>query len=83
MDGVTAIVELYGATGCPYTAEAREHLQWSRIAFAEYDIEIDMEARARLHGLTNGRLAVPVLVENGRIKEIGWRGRSCAVGDQR
>ena len=71
-------VELFGASGCPYTTELREHLAWNGVAFVEYDVETDSAARARLVSLT-GRSAVPVLVENGRVKEIGWRGRSCAI----
>jgi mycoredoxin len=79
MDDPTTTIELFGAAGCPYTSELREHLLWNRIAFDEYDVETDAAARERLSALTGGRLAVPVLVENGRVKEIGWRGRSCAV----
>ena len=71
-------VELFGAAGCPYTSELREHLAWNGVAFVEYDVETDTAARARLLSLT-GRSAVPVLVEDGRVKEIGWRGRSCAI----
>lgn len=80
MADVAALVELYGAPGCPYTAELREHLVWNRVAFTEYDVEADAAARARLLELTGGRGAVPVLVESGQVKEIGWRGRSCAIG---
>ena len=73
-----ATVELYGMESCPYTAEMREHLLWNGIAFTEFDVETDVHARARLLALT-GRpaTAVPVLVEDGCVKEIGWRGRSC------
>ena len=71
-------VELFGAAGCPYTTELREHLLWNGVAFTEYDVEADANARARLVSLT-GRSAVPVLVEDGLVKEIGWRGRSCAI----
>jgi mycoredoxin len=78
MARLEAGVELFGAAGCPYTAELREHLLWNGVAFAEYDVEADAEARARLVSLT-GRPAVPVLVEAGLVKEIGWRGRSCAI----
>jgi D-sedoheptulose 7-phosphate isomerase len=78
-DRVTAAVELFGAAGCPYTSELREHLRWNRVEFTEYDVEADADARARLLSLTGGRGAVPVLVENGHVKEIGWRGRSCAI----
>jgi mycoredoxin len=79
MDGVAIEVELFGTAGCPYTSEVREHLLWNRIEFIEYDVETDAAARARLLSLTGGRTAVPVLVEAGCVKEIGWRGRSCAI----
>lgn len=72
-------VELFGAAACPYTGELREHLQWSGVRFVEYDVDADIGARARLKVLTGGTLAVPVLVENGRVTQIGWRGRSCVV----
>lgn len=78
MTDVGPALELYGTRGCPYTAEVREQLQWSRVAFAEYDVETDGDARARLLTLTGGRAAVPVLVEDGRVKEIGWHGRTCS-----
>jgi glutaredoxin len=80
MADVTAAVELFGANGCPYTAEMREHLLWNGIEFAEYDVEADPAARARLTALVGGRAAVPVLVKDGHVAEIGWRGRSCALG---
>jgi glutaredoxin len=79
MDNATTTVELFGASGCPYTSELREHLLWNRVAFTEYDVEADPAARERLRSLTGGRLAVPVLVEDGRVREIGWHGRTCAV----
>ena len=72
-------VELYGASHCPYTTEWREHLTWSQVDFVEYDVDADDAARARLLALTGGRAVVPVVVEQGRVKEIGWRGRSCAL----
>jgi mycoredoxin len=79
MAKLAAGVELFGATGCPYTTELREHLVWNGVDFVEYDVEADSDARTRLLSLT-GQSAVPVLVEDGRVKEIGWRGRSCAIG---
>lgn len=74
------VVELFGASGCPYTSELREHLLWNGVEFIEHDVEADSSARARLIALTGERAAVPVLVEDGRVAEIGWRGRSCIVG---
>jgi len=79
MAPVTPEVELFGATGCPYTSELREDLVWNGIDFAEYDVEQDPAALERLSALTGGRPAVPALVERGRVKAIGWRGRSCAI----
>ena len=75
---MSAPVELYGARGCPFTAELREQLEWEGMSFVEYDVETDLAARARLVALTGARV-VPALVEQGRIVSVGWRGRSCAV----
>ena len=72
-------LELYGTRSCPFTGELREQLQWDGVDFEEHDVESDPEALARILELTAGRRAVPVLVEDGRVKQIGWRGRSCFV----
>jgi glutaredoxin 3 len=77
---VALVTELYGAEGCPYTAEMREHLLFTDVAFVEYDVEADPIARARLGELTGGTPSVPVLVEDGRITQRGWHGRSCFIG---
>lgn len=76
---MSASVELYGTSSCPYTGELREHLMWNAIPFVEYDVDQDAEARRRLLALTNGTRTVPVLVEGGRVAEIGWRGRGCVI----
>lgn len=72
-------VELFGTRECPYTAELREHLEWNRITFVEFDVERDAAAHDRLRRLTHGRLQVPVLVTDGQVAEVGWRGRSCLI----
>ena len=71
--------ELFGTRSCPYTEELREHLLWEGVDFVEHDVEGDPAARERMLALTNGQRAVPVLVEDGRVKQIGWQGRSCYV----
>jgi glutaredoxin len=73
-----AKLELFGAPGCPYTQEMREALEWDRREFVEYDVAADSEARRRMRTLANTR-TVPVLVEDGRVLEIGWRGHGCMV----
>jgi glutaredoxin 3 len=61
-----------------YTAELRAELEWEGRPFVEYDVEADPEALSRMVALTGGRI-VPVLVEDGRVVQIGWHGRGCFV----
>lgn len=74
-----AELELYGTRGCPYTAELREHLLWQRREVVEYDVEADPEALRRMLALPGARRMVPVLVEGGKVTQVGWRGRGCPV----
>ena len=75
---MTSLLHLYGAASCPFTTELREHLEWEGRMFVEYDAESDPAARARLESITGSR-SVPVLVEDGRVVTIAWRGRACQV----
>jgi len=72
-------LELYGARGCPYTAELRADLEWQSRAFVEYDVEADDAARDRLCALVDGSVRVPVLVEDGAVVQIGLNGRACYI----
>jgi mycoredoxin len=72
-------LELYGTRWCPYTAELRSSLEWRGVAFIEYDVDADVDARQRLLQLTGGRRTIPVLVEDGRVVSIGWQGRGCTI----
>ena len=75
----TNLVEFYTATGCEFSAEAREHLEWRGINFVEYDVEKDREAYERMLGITGGNRTVPVIVEEGKPVQVGWMGRGCVV----
>jgi glutaredoxin 3 len=75
-----ATLELYGSARCPYTQELREWLEWTRRDFMEYDVDVDPEARARMTALGSGVRTVPVLVEDGKVIQVGWQGRGCVVG---
>jgi len=75
-----ARLELFGTSSCPYTQEMRAWLEWKRSEFVEYDVEEDRAARDRLVALAQGQSAVPVLVEDGKVLQVGWHGRSCALG---
>jgi mycoredoxin len=71
--------ELYGTGRCPYTSEMRDWLEFRNCEFVEYDVESDPAALARMQNLAGRQRAVPVLVEDGRVVQIGWQGRSCIV----
>ena len=74
-----ARLELYGTARCPHTQEMREWLEWQRKDFVEYDVDQDATARRRLVELSNGQRSVPVLVEDNKILQIGWQGRTCMI----
>lgn len=72
--------ELFGTASCQYTQEMREWLEWKRYDFVEHDVEASEDARNRLLALVNGQRTVPVLVEDGKVVQIGWQGRGCVIG---
>jgi glutaredoxin 3 len=76
---VSKPVELYTSSGCPYSAAARDDLEWRGIAFVEYDVEKDAAARARMLQLTGGTRTVPVIVQEGKPVQVGWMGRGCVI----
>jgi glutaredoxin 3 len=74
------MLELFGTATCPYTAELREDLEYRNRDFVEYDIERDADARSRVRELCgDGPAAVPLLVDDGRVVQVGYGGRSCYV----
>src|SRR5271170_2548083 len=75
-----ATLELFGTAGCQYTQELREWLVWTRRDFIEYDVEADYEARKRMASFDSSLRTVPVLVEDGKVIQVGWQGRGCIVG---
>ncbi|GAC1548761.1 MAG: hypothetical protein NVS2B17_33560 [Candidatus Velthaea sp.] len=70
--------ELYATRSCPFCAELRDELEWNGRYYVEYDVELDEAARLRLQMLTGGSL-VPVLVEDGAVASIGYKGRGCQL----
>jgi glutaredoxin len=73
------VLELFGTQGCPHTQEMREWLEWQRHEYVEYDVEHDTAARRRLAELSQGQRSVPVLVEDNKVIQVGWQGRSCVI----
>lgn len=77
-----AKLELFGSASCPHTREMREWLEWRGAEFVEYDVEVDPAARGRMRNLTGGQCSVPVLVDDGKVVQVGWQGRGCIVGTE-
>lgn len=74
-----AKLELFGSAQCPYTQEMREWLEWRGTEFVEYDVEQDQAARERMRAVAGPQNTVPVLVDDGKVVQVGWQGRGCAI----
>ena len=74
-----ARLELFGTARCPHTQDMREWLEWKRSDFVEYDVEADPVAREKMRALAEGQRVVPLLVEDGKVIQVGWQGRTCVV----
>jgi mycoredoxin len=72
--------ELYGTRSCQYTEEMRAWLDFKGCDYVEYDVEADAAALRRMIAISDGQRTVPVLVEDGRVAQVGWQGRGCIVG---
>ena len=76
-----ASIELYGTASCPYTRDMREWLELRGADFVEHDVEVDRDARERMRAVAGPQRTVPILVEDGKVVQVGWQGRGCAVGE--
>lgn len=74
-----AVLELFGSARCPHTSEMRDWLEWKRSEFVEYDVEADPVARGRMRAIAGGQRTVPILVEDGKVVQVGWHGHGCIV----
>jgi glutaredoxin 3 len=66
---------IYTKPGCPYCAKARDHYTGQGIPFEDRNAQDNQAYRAEMLGFTSGDPTVPVIVENGRLKQVGWEGR--------
>jgi glutaredoxin len=74
--------ELYGSARCPYTEEMRDWLEFQGREYVEYDVDADPAALARMKAACGGQRTIPVLMEDGRVAQIGWQGRGCVAGER-
>ena len=76
-----ARLELFGTARCPHTGEMRDWLEGKSSEFVEYDVEADSAARQRMREISGGQRTVPILVENGKVIQVGWQGHGCLVDE--
>jgi glutaredoxin 3 len=68
-------VIIYTKPGCPYCAKAREYYDSQQIEFEDRNAQDDLKYRAEMLAFSGGNPTVPVIVVNGKLKQIGWEGR--------
>jgi len=68
-------VTLYTKPGCPYCQKAREHYTQLGIAFDDRNAQDNPKYRKEMLKYSGGDLTVPVIVEDDKLKQIGWEGR--------
>jgi glutaredoxin len=68
-------VILYTKPGCPYCAKARDYYNGKGISFEDRNAQDNLDYRKEMFAFSDGDPTVPVIVENGRLKQIGWEGR--------
>lgn len=68
-------VILYTKPGCPYCQKAREYYTGRGIAFEDRNAQDNLAYRKEMFAYTQGDPTVPTIIEDGKLKEIGWQGR--------
>ncbi|MBK6796560.1 MAG: glutaredoxin [Acidobacteria bacterium] len=68
-------VLIFTKPGCPYCARAKDWYNDNRIPFTEKNAQDNREYRREMFGYSDGDPTVPVIVVDGRLKQIGWEGR--------
>jgi glutaredoxin 3 len=68
-------VVIYTKPGCPYCAKAKEWYTAQGIAFVEKNAQDNRQHRQEMFRFSDNDPTVPVIVVDGKLKQIGWEGR--------
>lgn len=68
-------IVIYTKPGCPYCAKAKAWYDAQGVPFVEKNAQDNREYRKEMFSFSDGDPTVPVIVEDGRLKQIGWEGR--------
>ena len=71
---MTSVI-MYTKPGCPYCAKAKAWYHENEIVFEERNAQDDLKYRAEMFSFSNSNPTVPVIVTDGKLKQIGWEGR--------
>lgn len=67
------MVTIYGKDTCPYTQAARDDYARRGVPFEYFNVKKDAAQLERMLTFSNGRRAVPVIVDDGTVT-IGFGG---------
>ena len=70
-----AEVVIYTKPGCPYCSKAMTWYSTHGIDFTEKNAQDNRAYRREMFSFSNGDPTVPVIVIDGKLKQIGWEGR--------
>ena len=68
-------VVIYTKPGCPYCAKAMTWYNEHAIPFQERNAQDNLKYRKEMFSFSNNDPTVPVIVIDGKLKQIGWEGR--------
>ena len=68
-------VVIYTKPGCPYCAKAMTWYNEHSIPFQERNAQDSPKYRKEMFSFSNNDPTVPVIVIDGKLKQIGWEGR--------
>ncbi len=68
-------VIIYTKPGCPYCAKAKDWYAQRGVAFSERNAQDNRDYRKEMFRYSDNDPTVPVIVIDGKLKQIGWEGR--------
>jgi glutaredoxin 3 len=66
---------IYTKPGCPYCEKAREYYRKHGRVFEDRNAQDNLQYRKEMLSFSSGDPTVPVIVDEGKLKQIGWEGR--------
>ncbi len=68
-------VVIYTKPDCPYCAKAKSSYRDQGIDFVEKDAQDNLANRREMFSFSDDDPTVPVIVVDGKLRQIGWEGR--------